>query len=102
LRAENIDTLKDLKDYIDSTEKDIAELERKRSLADNKKRRAKTPEETRRYKDERKEVTNQIAPLRKKLKQAKEILDKSPRLYALIKLESDLERGKQPSKEIVK
>lgn len=102
LRAENIDTLKDLKDYIDSTEKDIAELESKRQLADNKKRRAKTPEETRRYKDERKEVTNQIAPLRKKLKQAKEILDKSPRLYALIKLESDLERGKQPTKEIVK
>lgn len=92
LEAENIHTMNDLEHFIGKTEKDISKLEHQRQLIDNKKRRAKTPEEVKRYKNERKEVTSRITPLRKKLKRAKEIYEKSPRLFELVKLELNLER----------
>lgn len=92
LQAENFDTMKDIKDYIDTAKVGIAELERGRSLTDNKRCREKTPEEKQQYKDERKDITKQITPLRKKSKQAEQIYDKSPRLLNLLNREYKLER----------
>ena len=42
----------------------------------------------------RKEITQEITPLRKKLKQAEQILDKSPHLYELLQKEHQLETNK--------
>ena len=44
-------------------------------------------------KDRKKELTQKIAPLRKKLRQAKKILDESPHLYELLQEEHRLERA---------
>lgn len=92
LKSEDLHTMSDIKEYIAQTESDIAELERRRQLADNKRRRAKTPEEKTQYKKERKQITEHIDPLRKKLRRVKDIYERSPRLYDLVKQESDLER----------
>ena len=89
-----IQTTDDLAVTIDETKAKIAELEEKRSKADNKKRRATTPEDQERYKALRKEITQEITPLRKKLKQAEDILDKSPHLYELLQKEHQAEMKK--------
>lgn len=91
LESENIHTMKGLEGYIAKAESDIAELEHQRQLIDNKRRRA-SPDKKQRYKDERKEITEHITPLRKRLRKAKDIYEKSPRLYELVKLELDLEK----------
>ena len=91
LESENIHTMKDLEGYIAKAESDIAELEHRRQLIDNKRRRA-SPDEKQQYKDERKEITEHITPLRKKFRKAKDIYEKSPRLYELVKLELNLEK----------
>ena len=92
LGAENIETLNDLEEFIAVTENDIEELERTRQNIDNKRRRATTPEEIKNYKSERKTLTENITPLRKKLRRAKDIYEKTPRLYDLVKYELSLER----------
>ena len=92
LQAEKLDTLKDISSFIDSTRAEITELERTRTVADNKTRRAKTPEEKQQYKDERKAITEHVTPLRKKLRMAEEIYNKSPRLFDLVKEERNFER----------
>ncbi len=84
----------DLTVTIEETKLKIAELEEKRSKADNKKRRASTSEDKERYKALRKEITEEITPLRKKLKQAEQILEKSPHLYELLQKEYQLEINK--------
>lgn len=91
MKDEKLDTLADISNFIDKTKAEITELEHKRNLADNKKRRA-LPEEKQQYKDERKAITEHITPLRKKLKKAEQICDKSPRLFDLIEKEYKLER----------
>ncbi len=94
LTVNQIQTTDDLSVTIDETEAKIAELEEKRSKADNKKRRATTPEDKEKYKAMRKEITEEITPLRKKLKQAEDILQKSPHLYELLQKEHQAEMKK--------
>ena len=94
LTDNQIQTTDDLAVTIDETKLKIAELEEKRNKADNKKRRATTPEDKERYKALRKEITQEITPLRKKLKQAEDILDKSPHLYELLQKEHQAEINK--------
>ena len=94
LTDNQIQTTDDLSVTIDETEAKIAALEEKRSKADNKKRRASTPEDKERYKAMRKEITEEITPLRKKLKQAEDILHKSPHLYELLQKEHKAEISK--------
>ena len=94
LTDNQIHTTNDLTATIEETQKKIAELEEKRSKADNKKRRATTPEDKERYKALRKEITQEITPLRKKLKQAEDILQKSPHLYELLQKEHQAEINK--------
>ena len=92
LQAEKLNTMTDIKNYIDTTKAEINKFERSRALIDNKRRQAKTPEEKQQYKDERKATTEHITPLRKKLKQAVQIYNKSPRLIDLLDKEYQIER----------
>ena len=94
LTDNQIHTTDDLTVTIEETQLKIAELEDKRSKADNKKRRATTPEDKESYKALRKEITEEIMPMRKKLKQAEQILEKSPHLYKLIQKEHRAEINK--------
>ena len=92
MRNNNIETLADLHNDIQKTKAEIAQLERQRSDIDNKRRRAKTPDDIIIFKDKRKELTKQITPLRKRLKQAEKIWDKSPHLLDLVKEEQSFEQ----------
>lgn len=80
LQAEKLNTMTDIKNYIDTTKAEINKFERSRALTDNKRRRAKTPEEKQQYKNERKVITERITPLRQKLKQASRFLISRPAL----------------------
>lgn len=92
LQAEKLNTVTDIKNYVDTTKAEINEFERIRALTDNKRRRAKTPEGKQQHKDERKAITERITPLRKRLKQAEQIYNKSPRLIDLLDREYQIER----------
>ncbi|MGN0464256.1 MAG: relaxase/mobilization nuclease domain-containing protein [Acutalibacteraceae bacterium] len=94
LTDNKIHTTDELSQVIDETKLKIAELETKRNKADNKKRRAKTPEEKEQYKALRKELTEEITPLRQRLKQAEKIYEKSPHLYELLQKEHQAEINK--------
>ena len=91
MKNNDIETLEDLYNDIQKTKTEISELEQQRYKYDNKRRRAKTPGDINIYKKKRKELTKQITPLRKRLKQAQKIWDKSPHLLELVKQERSLE-----------
>lgn len=91
LRNNDIHTIPQLEQSVESVKNEIASLEADRQKISNKIRRAKTPEETTELKTRRKEITKQITPVRKKLKQAEKILEKSPHLYELLQSEHRLE-----------
>lgn len=92
LQAEKLNTMTDIKNYIDTTKAEINKFECNRALTDNKRRRAKTLEGKQQYKDERKAITERITPLRQKLKQAEHIYNNSPRLIDLLDKEYQIER----------
>lgn len=95
LQNNGIHTMSELEEFKQSTSEQISALEHERSLADNVRRRANTPEEIQAAKDRRAEITKQIEPLRKQQKHAEEILEKSPHLYELLKKEHELEKSAQ-------
>ena len=82
-----------LETVIPEIQSQIDLLEAERSKVDNTRRRARTPEAQQEAKDRKKELTQKIAPLRKKLRQAKKILDASPHLYELLQEEHRLEQA---------
>lgn len=92
LQSEGIRTIPQLQTKIEETRAEISALERLRTKADNQRRRADTPEKTRKAKQERAEIARQIDPLRKKLKHLERIQDKTPRVYELLSQEHQLER----------
>ncbi len=86
LREADIHTLPQLDRYIESTKTQIQELERERSLLRNKIRRETDPEVLADNRTQRSKITkNHIEPLRKNLKWAQKIKEKSPHLYDLLK-----------------
>lgn len=93
LQENGIHTMTQLEAVIPDVQSQIDALEVERSKADNTRRRARTPEEQQEAKDHKKELTKKIAPLRKKLRQAKKILDESPHLYELLQEEHRLEQA---------
>ena len=95
LKDNGIHTVSQLEEYKQNTKEQISVLEHDRSLADNVRRRAHTPEEVQDAKDRRADITNQIKPLRKQLKHAEKILEKAPHLYELLKKEHELEKSAQ-------
>ncbi len=94
LKDNGIHTTDELKMIISETTQEITRLEAERRYVDNKKRRAKKPSDVQLYKILRKTYTEKLVPLRKKLKQAEKILEKSPHLYELLQDEHRLENNK--------
>jgi hypothetical protein len=92
LRANSIRTIPQLENSIAVVQTQITALEADRQKISNQIRRAKTPENIAQLKTRRKEISAQITPLRKKLRQAEKILDKSPHLYELLQTEHRLEK----------
>lgn len=92
LRRNSIRTIPQLENSIADTQAEIASLEADRQKINNQIRRAKTPEDMAQLKTRRKEITQQIKPLRKKLIQAEKIFEKSPHLYELLQSEHRLEK----------
>lgn len=95
LKENGIHTLEQLKSYTSETRKQISDLEQERSKADNARRRARIPEEKQEAKDKRAEITKQISPLRKELSHAEKIMEKSPKLYEMLKQEHSMEKAAQ-------
>ena len=92
LREADIHTLPQLDRYIESTQTKISELEHERSLLRNKVRRETDPEILADNRAARSEITNKhIEPLRKDLKRAQKIREKSPHLHSLLEQELDME-----------
>lgn len=100
MKNNNIRTLADLSTDIEQTKEQISSLEKQRGNYDNKRRRAKTPEDIQLYKDKRKDITKKIEPLRKRLKQVEKIWDKSPHLFELVRQEYSLENGARERNKI--
>ena len=92
LNENGIRTFHELDKYIADTKSQIQELEHERSSLRNKIRREKSPEIKAANREERSKITEHIEPLRKKLKRAKRISEKSPHIYELLKTEAGLER----------
>lgn len=93
LQENGIRTITQLETTIPDIQSQIDVLEAERSKTDNTRRRAKTPEKRQEAKYRKKELTQEIAPLRKKLRQAQKILDESPHLYELLQEEHRLEQA---------
>ena len=89
LHDENINTVPELEAFIGKLSMQITELEEERSKTDNKRRRAKTDEETKAYYAEIRGISAQIKPIRDKLKIAKATLESVPKTQQLL----DIERG---------
>lgn len=72
----------------------IESLEAKRNQIRNQIRRAKTPEDDLKLKEQSREITKKLTPLRKQLKICERIENKVPRLRALIEQEMQMESGR--------
>ena len=94
LRDQNV---KCAEDFV-SCRKEIAEqiktYETERQHIRNRIRRAKTPEEDYSLKEQYREITKKLTPLRKQLIICERIENKVPRLRALIEQEKQLEQGR--------
>ena len=93
LQENGIHTIAQAEAAIPEIQSQIDALEVERSKADNTRRRARTPEAQQEAKDRKKELTQEIAPLRKKLRRAHKILDESPHLCELLQEEHRLEQA---------
>lgn len=91
LREADIHTLPQLDRYIESTQTKISELAHERSLLRNKIRRETDPAVLADNRAVRSEITKHIGPLRKELKRAQKIREKSPYLHSLLEQELDME-----------
>lgn len=90
LCAENIGTTEELSAFTEKLQTKISELEAQRTAIRNRIRRA-TPEVAPVLKEQAKEITKQIDPLRKRLKSAQRIAERSPKLDQLLAQERQME-----------
>ena len=88
---QNIESLEGLVSFKDNISSQIAALEQERQCVRNKNRRAKTPEEDAALKEQAKEITARITPLRKELKVALRIEEHIPRIKELLDAERNIE-----------
>lgn len=92
-----IETTQELYDCHHNITAQIEAYEAERQRLRNKLRRVKTPEEETRLKEQCKELTKNITPLRRELKVCIRIEERYPKLKEIIELEKDMEMGKFPS-----
>lgn len=87
-----IETAEQLISFRDNLTAKIVELESRRSAIRNKIRRAKTPEEDAELKEQAKEITKQISPLRKQRQSSMRILERSiPTITDILEKERQIE-----------
>ena len=91
LHDENISTVPELEAFIGKLSMQIYELEEERLKTDNKRRRAKTDEETKEYYAKIRGISAQMKPIRDKLKIAKATLESVSKIEKLLDIERDME-----------
>lgn len=91
LHDENIHTVPELEVFIGKLSKELDELDAERKKTDNKRRRAKTDDETKEYYAQIRGISAQMKPIREKLKLAKATLEAVPKVNELL----DIERKKE-------
>ena len=94
LRDNQIETVTDFSAFQLKVREQIEAYETERQKLRNQIRRAKTPERESELKEQCKEISKKLAPLRKQEKLLAGIAKKVPRLRELLKEEFDLENGK--------
>ena len=87
----NLDSPKKLLDFQENLSSRISELEQERYALRLKLRRVKTPEEDAALKEQCKEITKKITPLRKEYKIAMRIEEHIPKIKALLDAERNIE-----------
>ena len=87
----NLDSPKKLLDFQENLSSRISELEQERYALRLKLRRVKTPEEDTSLKEQCKEITKKITPLRKEYKIAMRIEEHIPKIKALLDAERTIE-----------
>ena len=87
----NLDSPKKLLDFQENLSSHISELEQERYALRLKLRRVKTPEEDAALKEQSKEITKKITPLRKEYKIAMRIEEHIPKIKALLDAERNIE-----------
>lgn len=87
----NLNSPKKLLDFQENLSSRISELEQERYALRLKLRRVKTPEEDAALKEQCKEITKKITPLRKEYKIAIRIEEHIPKIKALLDAERDIE-----------
>lgn len=86
-----IESPKELLSFQETLSSRISEFEQKRYAIRLKLRRAKTPDEDAALKEQAKEITKKITPLRKELKVAQRIEEHIPRIKELLDAERNIE-----------
>ena len=94
LRDNQIETVADFSAFQLKVREQIEAYENERQKLRNQIRRAKTPERELELKEQCKEISKKLSPLRKQEKLIADITKKVPRLRELLKEEFDLENGK--------
>ena len=90
LCAENIGTAEELSSFTEDLQEKIYELEAQRNSVRNRIRRA-SPDDTLALKEQAKEITKQITPLRKQLKSARRIEERIDPIQQLLDQERQME-----------
>ncbi len=91
LQTTGLRTIPELDRYITDTQTQIKDYERERGLLRNKIRRETDPVVLADNREARSEITKHIEPLRKELKRARKIREKSPYLHSLLEREIEME-----------
>ena len=91
LHDENINTVPELEAFIGNLAKQLDELDAERKKIDNKRRRAKTDDETKAYYAQIRGISAQMKPIRDKLKIAKVTLETVPKVQQLLDIERNME-----------
>ena len=94
LRDHNVECAEDFVSCRKEIAEQIKAYETERQHIRNRIRRAKTPEEDNSLKEQCREITKKLTPLRKQLIICERIENKVPRLRALIEQEKQLEQGR--------
>ena len=92
LHDENITTVPELEAFIGKLSKQLDDLDAERKKIDNKRRRAKTDDETKAYYAQIRGISAQMKPIRDKLKIAKATLESVPKVNELLDIERTMER----------
>ena len=100
LKDNGLHSVSDLSKEMQRTESEITVLAERRNKIRNRVRHETDPQVLADNKSERKEITNQINPLRQRVKRLKRIQKDTPRLLDLLKTELQAEYAvKHPVKE---